>query len=137
MSERIQEYTLSITTTGAAGSATGTAVSPAFVNGAEVIRVHWDFHASTPATADASLYETAKGVTLGAIDALANSATDAIRYPRIANFQDLAGAALAFATSYEVTERYCVPAGGTITAALAQGDALPEAAVCYVMVKRY
>lgn len=137
MTARIQDYAISIPTTGSAGSATGSVASPVFVNGCEVISVWWDFSASAPATTDASLYETALGATLGAIDAKANSATDAVRFPRVSGFQDLAGADLAFATSYEITERYCIPAGGTFTAALAQCDALAAGAVCHVKVKRY
>jgi len=84
-----------------------------------------------------SLYETALGATLGAIDAKANSATAAVRYPRRAQFQDLAGADLAFATSYEITEPYRVPAQGTITAAVAGADALTACAVCTVLVRRF
>lgn len=137
MSERIQEITLSIDTTGSAGSASGSAVSPPFVGGAEVLRVHWDYHASTPATADVALYETAKGATLGAIDAKADSTTDAVRNPRLASFQTSAGADLAFASSYEVTEPYYIPHGGTLTATLAQGDELTAAAVCKVTVRRF
>lgn len=138
MSERLQEITLTVNaTTGGAGTSSGSAVSPVFVNGCEVYRVWWNFDAATPATADVALYETALGATLGAIDAVANSATDVIHYPRIAQFTDLAGAALAFATSYEVTERYMVPAGGTITATIAQGDVLAAAVVVKVLVRRW
>lgn len=134
MAERLEHVTLSITTTGSAGSATGTAVSAPFTNGAEILRTWWDYHSSTPATADVALYETALGATLGAIDAKANSTTDAVRYPRVSSFQDLAGADL---SANEVTEPYCVPAGGTITATLAQGDALTAAVVCKVLVRRF
>lgn len=130
----IEHVALAITTTGSAGSATGTAVSPVFVGGARILRVWWDYHASTPATADASLYETALGATLGAIDALANSTTDAVRYPRIDNFHGATGASL---SANEVTECYHIPAGGTLTAALVQGDALTDAAICYVLVERF
>lgn len=134
MATTIEQIALAITTTGSAGSASGTAVSPVFSGGAEILRVWWDYHASTPATADASLYETALGVTLGAIDALANSTTDAVRYPRLDNFHNAAGASL---SANEQTEPWCVPAGGTVTAALAQGDALTNAAICYVLYRRY
>lgn len=134
MAERLEHVTLTITTTGSAGSASGTAVSPPFVNGAEVVRVWWNYHASTPATADVTLHETELGATLGAIDAKSNSATDAVRYPRVSSFQDLAGADL---SANEVTERYCIAAGGTITATLAQGDALTAAAVCTILVRRF
>lgn len=130
----IEQIALAITTTGTAGSASGTAVSPVFAGGARILRVWWDYHASTPATADASLYETALGVTLGAIDALANTTTDAVRYPRISNFHDASGASL---SANEQTECYHVPAGGTLTAALAQGDALTDAAICYVLYERF
>lgn len=132
--QRIEDVALTIATTGSAGSASGSAVSPRFANGAEVLRVWWDFSASAPATTDASLYETALGATLGAIDAKANSVTDAVRYPRVSSFQDLAGADL---SANEATEPYRVPAGGTLTAALAQCDALAAAAVCHVLVRRY
>lgn len=130
----IEQVALAITTTGSAGSASGSAVSHVFAGGARVLRVWWDYHASTPATADASLYETALGATLGAIDALANSTTDAVRYPRLSNFHDTSGASL---SANEQTECYHVPAGGTLTAALAQGDALTDAATCYVLYERF
>jgi hypothetical protein len=135
MAERLEHVTLTVTTTGTAGSAAGSAVSPIFVNGAEVLRVWWDYHASAPSgTTDVSLYETALGATLGAIDAKANSATDAVRYPRLSSFQDLAGADL---SANEVTEPYRLPAGGSLTAAVAQCDALTAAAVCRVLVRRF
>lgn len=130
----IEQIALAITTTGSAGSATGTAVSPAFSGGARLLRVWWDYHASTPATADVALYETALGATLGAIDALADSTTDAVRYPRVSNFHSAAGASL---SANEVTECYFIPAGGTLTATLAQGDALTNAAICYVLYERF
>ena len=134
MAERLEHVTLTVPTTGSAGSASGTAVSPVFTNGCDVLRVWCDYHASTPATADFSLYETALGATLGAIDAKANSATDAVRYPRLTVLHDLAGAALAANLGIEP---YHVAAGGTITAALAQGDALTAAVVVKVVVKRW
>lgn len=130
----IETFALAVTTTGSAGSASGTAVSPAFPNGADVLRVYWDYHASAPATTDAALYDTTLGATLGAIDALANSVTDAVRYPRVDNFHNTSGASL---SANEATEEYHVPAGGTLTASLAQSDALTNAAICYVMVRRY
>lgn len=131
----IETFALAVTTTGTAGSATGTAVSPVFVNGCDVLRVYWDHHASAPgATHDVSLYETALGATLGAIDALANSVTDAVRYPRLDNFHTAAGASM---SANEVTEPYHIPAGGTLTAAVAGSDALTNAAICYVLVRRY
>lgn len=130
----IEQIALAITTTGSAGSASGTAVSPVFAGGARILRTWWDYHASTPATADVTLYETALGATLGLIDGKANSATDAVRYPRISDFHDTSGASL---SANEQTERYCVPAGGTLTAALAQGDALTSAVICYVLYERF
>lgn len=134
MAERLEHVTLTITTTGSAGSASGTAVSPVFTNGAEVLRTYWNYHASTPSTADAALYETDLGATLGAIDAKSNSTTDAVRYPRLSSFQDLAGADL---SANEATEPYYIPAGGTMTATLAQGDALTAAVVLKVLVRRF
>lgn len=131
----IESFALAVTTTGANGSASGTAVSPVFTNGCDVLRVYWDHHASAPAaTHDVSLYETALGATLGAIDALADSATDAVRYPRLDNFHTAAGASM---SANEVTEPYHIPAGGTITAAVAQSNALAPAATCYLLVRRY
>lgn len=130
----IEHVTLTVTATGTAGSASGTAVSPVFTGGARILRVWYDYHASTPATADVTLYDTALGATLGLIDGKANSATDAVRYPRISDFHDTSGASL---SANEQTECYHIPAGGTITCALAQGDALTGAVICYVLVERF
>lgn len=135
MSERLEQITLAVTTTGADGSATGTAVSKPFVNGAEVLRVRWDYGATAPATTDASLYETALGATVGLIDSKGNSVTDAVRYPRLEG-SDFTGSDGAAITAAEVAEPFRVPAGGTITAALAQCNALAPAATCYVLVRR-
>ncbi len=130
----IETIALAVTTTGTAASATGTAVSGVFTNGAEVLRVYWDHHASAPAaTHDVSLYITSLGATLGLIDGLANSATDAVRHPRVDNFHTGAGASM---SANEVTEPYLVGAGDTLTAAVAQSDALAPAATCYVLVRR-
>jgi hypothetical protein len=130
----IETFALAVTTTGSDAAATGTAVSPVFTNGGEVLRVYWDYHASAPNTTDATLYDTGLGATLGLIDGLANSVTDAVRYPRVDNFTNTAGASL---SANEQTEPYLIPAGSTLTAALAGSNALTNAAICYVLVRRF
>lgn len=129
----VEQIALEATTTGSAGSAAATVVSPVFTNGAEILRAWYDYHASAPNTTDVTLYETALGATLGAIDAKANSVTDAVRRPRVSSLQDLAGADL---SANEVTEPYMIPAGGTVTLTVAQSDALTNAVVCYIQYRR-
>lgn len=121
---KVTQYSGSVTTTGSAGSATGTAT----INVTKWGYLEWiylDFHASAPNTTDTTI---AHGGTPpgGNILVVSNSKTDAIYYPR-AGAVDAAGAAI---TNSAVR----IPVGGPITVSLAQCDALTDAETVYLGV---
>lgn len=119
---RIHTVAIPVTTTGTAGSATGSGVSDA-LNG-WIIDVYLDFHASTPATTDTTIAYTTLG---GNILVVTDSATDA----RIAPRQKLVDNANSAITNSN--DRFAVD--GTLTVSLAQADALTNAVVAYVRIE--
>jgi hypothetical protein len=123
MGGRIREFTLTITTTGAAGSATGSDVTTEYVEG-ELLDIYVNYHASTPATADITIKQTSRSDNILVVT---NSTTDALYSPR-QPVHTAAGAAITNAH-----DRY--PINGTITASLAQGDALTGACVITIRVQ--
>ena len=123
MSGRIREFTLTITTTGAAGSATGSDVTDESIEGF-FLEAYLNYHASTPATADVTIKQT------GATDnilVVTDNATDGLYAPR-RSIVTPAGAAI-------TNGHGLVPVAGTITASLAQGDALTGACVLTIRVQ--
>lgn len=123
---QLRTYSATITTTGSAGSATGTGtitgVRPGFLEW-----VAYDFHASAPATTDVT--------GTGASDALppslllftsTNSATDALTFPRGAPV-NTGGTAITNAHAR-------IPIAGNIAVSVAQCDALTGAVVVTVGV---
>lgn len=115
----IRTAIVTVTTTGSAGSATGSADS-------EVIQGHienvvLDFHASTPATADVTIAYKTRG---GNILVTSNSATDVTLHPR-AKCVDNANAAIT--DSYD---RFAI--NDKVNVSVAQGDALTGAVVAYI-----
>jgi hypothetical protein len=122
MGGRIREITLTVTTTGAAGSATGSAVSDYFEG--FVLEAYLNYHASTPATADVTIKQT------GASDnilVVTDSTTDALYAPRRSI---VTSAAAAITNGHGL-----IPVAGTITASLAGGDALTGAVVVTLRVQ--
>lgn len=110
----MQTCQLAITTTGSAGSATGSATSPIITG--YIYDVYIDYHASAPNTTDVTIaYGTPAG---GNILAKANSATDARYVPRQATC-DNAASALTWYEQFYIN--------GTFTIAVAQCDALTDA----------
>jgi hypothetical protein len=86
---RIAEYVVSVTTTGSAGSATGSADTPSLDG--EVIAVRLDYHASAPASTKVDIDEV--GGSARKILNKAASATDVTHFPHQA-VQDNTGAAI-------------------------------------------
>lgn len=112
--------TVKVTTTGSAGSATGTGTSQV-INGF-LLDIYFNFHASAPATTDTTVALATPA--LGNIIVLTSTATDVLHAPRKAT-SDAAGAAIT--GGYDL-----FPVNGTISVALAQADALTDAVVCTI-----
>lgn len=122
MSRGIQTVTVAVTTTGSAGSATGSATTETLFG--ELLDVYLDFHASTPATIDTTIAYATRG---GNILVVTSSATDALIAPR-QKFVDNANTA--------ITNSFgCFPLNGPITVSVAQADALTDAVVVYLRVR--
>lgn len=121
---RVTQYSGSVTTTGSAGSATGTATINVTQWG-YLEYVYLDFHASAPATTDTTI---AYGGTPpgGNIMVKSNSATDAVFYPR--------GGAVDSAAAAITNSAVRLAVGGPITVSLAQCDALTGAVTVYLGV---
>lgn len=114
-------HQVNITTTGSAGSATGTGYTDP-VNGF-LVGIRFDFHASAPATTDTTVADVTTGRTLLT---LTNTVTDVMHIPQ-KQASDNTGAAITGAYCYE-------PVSGQISIALAQCDALTNALVAYVYI---
>lgn len=118
MSEIVTEV-VSITTTGSAGSATGSGTAPG-MNGI-LLSIFLDYHASAPATTDVTIAYQNKG---GNILVASNSATDTLYFPVKQNC-DNTGAA--------VTGVYAqFPLGDGLSISVAQCDALTAAVTAYI-----
>lgn len=106
-----------VTTTGSAGSATGTATTPPLYGILGFVKR--DYNASAPATTDYTLTEA--GGAQRTLQSISNTATDAVDYPAVQ--QTANGVAIAGAyTPYILT-------GTPLTVTLAQCDALTDAIV--------
>lgn len=122
MSE-IRTAIVSVTTTGAAGSASGTADSEP-ING-RIEHIFLDFHASAPATTDVTIAYKNKG---GNILATVNTVTDAMFTPR-AKCVDNANAAITDShTRFSLAD--------SVSVTLAQSDALTAAVTAYIIYER-
>lgn len=112
-------YRVAVTTTGAAGSATGSAQTIDLPLGSWLIGVRVDYHASAPATTDVTISETdGLGQTLLT---LTDNNTDGVYYP-VTEICDDEGTAIT--GSYNM---YAVE--GPLTVAVAGCDALTDAVV--------
>lgn len=120
----IRQEIVKVTTTGSAGSATGTSRSQALHG--ELMDIYIDYHASAPgATTDVTIAFGERG---GNILVVSNSATDALFHPR-AKPVDNANAAITNAF-----DRFAL--NGTVTVSVAQSDALTDCVVVYLRYKR-
>lgn len=123
MSGRIREVTISLTTTGSAGSATATGVTTESFEGF-FLEAYVNYHGSAPATTDLTIKQT------GATDnilVLTDTNTDGVYVPRRA-IVNSAGAAI-------TNGHGLIPVAGTITASLAQCDPLTNAAVLTIRIQ--
>lgn len=119
----VQTVAVVVTTTGSAGSATGSATTEALFG--ELIDIYLDYHASAPATTDVTIAFSPRG---GNILVVADSATDALIAPR----QTLVTNANAAITgSYD---RFML--AGPLTISVAQSDALTGAVTVYLRIYR-
>lgn len=116
----IQQYRITATTTGAAGSASGSAVTDYPLSG-KLMAVHLDY-VDQPATADVTI---TAGVPSQTLLTVTNANTDGWFYPRVQTDTD-AGAAIS--GGYDMA-----PIAGYVTVAVAQGDA--GSVVCTLMLE--
>lgn len=112
--------TIRVTTTGSAGSASGSATTAALVPGF-LLDIYLDFNASAPATTDVTISYASRG---GNLLVVTNSATDALIAPR---------QKLVDNTNTAITDSHAPFAlDDRITVAVAQSDALTDAVVVYI-----
>lgn len=124
MGQSFREYSVAVTTTGSAGSATGSGTIT-FSKPGHIEYVYLDFHASAPNTTDTTIAyaSTPPG---GNILVTTNTVTDALFWPR-AKPVDNANSAITNAFTRFV-------ANGSVTVSLAQCDALTAAVTAYIGV---
>lgn len=124
----IKKTRLAVTTTGSAGSATGTAVTEVVIQG-RIVRVDINFHDSAPAgTTDFTLAQTNEDQTENIVS-LTNTVTDVTIYPTV-QLTDLAGVARTMDGTRPLVDYF--PVADTLTATVSQSDALTDAAVVEV-----
>ena len=123
----IKTYSAAVTTTGSAGSASGSTIQQCTppINGF-YLGAYYDFHASAPgATTDTTIQFHGGG---NPSFVLTNSATDGFRPSRIQAALNTDGSAIS-----GVYEMHPIDASG-FTVSLAQCDALTNAVVVYIFV---
>ena len=116
MNGALRVATVSVTTTGGAGVATGSA-STSFPIIGEIMAIYLDFHASAPATTDTTIATT--NAPVFNILVVTNSVTDAIKAPRLGAVDSSNAAITNSFVPFVVAD--------TITVSLAQCDALTGA----------
>jgi hypothetical protein len=119
----IVTYKVAVTTTGSAGSATGSGTSD-LIQG-YLLDVYFDFHGSAPATSDVTLAYATRG---GNILVASNGNTDTLFQP-LKQASDSAGAAIAGVYNPYVLD-------DKVTVSVAQSDALTNAVVAYIRALR-
>ena len=117
MSGRIRTFTITVTTTGAGGAATGSSATTEYIEG-YLEDLYINYHASAPGTTDIIVKQTDRTENLYA---KTNSATDVHVAPRMKAVDNAAAA---------ITDSHArFPINGTITVSLAESDALTGAVV--------
>lgn len=123
----IRTETLKVTTTGSAGSATGSATTPSAVRG-EILGLLLNFHASAPATTDTTLKTAAEGTGPAYnIVVVTDSATDIYLAVRKVAVDIAAAAIAASAVPVVVSDK--------LTLSLAGCDALTNAVIATVFYR--
>lgn len=115
------QYRIAVTTTGSAGSATGTGTSTSPVRGV-LNGIKIDYHASAPVTTDVTIAESTGMVRT--LLTRTSSATDGVFYPG-AQQHDTSAATV---TSYAPY----ILAGDYVTVTVAECDALTDAVVVLI-----
>lgn len=115
-------YAIPVTTTGSAGSATGSATSELILG--YLVDVYLDYHASAPSTTDVTISFATRG---GNILVVSNSATDALYHPRALPV-DNAGTSITAPTPFLLNDK--------VTVSVAGSDALTGAVTAYLRVDR-
>ena len=121
----IEKHTLTISTTGSAGSASGSGILSLPL--CELVAIHLDYHADAPATTDVTVTATGDPASVTLLTRT-SSVTDGWFYPGV-NVHDNTAAA--------VTGAYAPPVihNGALTIAVAQADALTGCVVATVLVR--
>lgn len=121
----IKKTRVAVTTEGSAGSATGTGVTEDVVKG-RVVRVDVNFHADAPAgTTDLTLTQTNEDQAENIV-VLTDTATDVTIYPTV-QLTDNGGTGRTMDGTRPLVDYF--PVSDTLTATVAQSDALTDAAV--------
>ena len=120
----IEKHELAVSTTGSAGSATGSGILAVPLS--ELVAVHFDFHASAPATLDTTLSSSGNPAAQTFLT-LTNVNTDAWYFPKLQK-HDNVGAA--------ITGDYADPVvHGNLLLDLAQADALTNCVVATIYLR--
>lgn len=123
----IKRTTLKVTTTGSAGSATGSATTDETVNG-RVVAVHLDYHASAPATTDVTLAEASDLVATNILS-VSDANSDTVVYPTV-QITDNGGTGRTYDGTRPVIDYY--PVADELTLSVAQADALTNCVVAEI-----
>lgn len=125
----LKSTTISVTATGADGSAAGNADSDAFVG--QIVGIYVNHHTNAPTTSDTTITDKRTGVTIWTLN---NSKTDVYKVPEIGAV-DNADAALLSATANGVHSRpYHVDQG--VNVAIAQGNSITNHTVVTVFYRK-
>jgi hypothetical protein len=125
----IKSVDIAVTTTGADGSATGSARTNYAIVG-RILALQHNFHASAPSTTDVTVTEQSGTTTIQTIQVETSSKTDVVRYPRTP-VQDAAEADVTYDGSNEIYEPFCV--ANPIDVAVAQANALTDCVIVTVI----
>lgn len=117
---------IAVTTTGSAGSASGSGYSAGALVG-ELLTVIYDFHASTPATADVTVKTKGSTPPSYTLAVTANTATDTIQHPRA---KPVDNANTAITNAHDP-----FPLADIVEVAVAQADALTDAVVVWLIYR--
>tara|TARA_Y100000310_G_C20076651_1_gene531881 strand:- start:157 stop:528 length:372 start_codon:yes stop_codon:yes gene_type:complete len=121
----IEKHEIKVSTTGSAGSATGSTVKALPL--CELITVYLNYHASAPGTTDVTIKSPGNPASL-TIATVSNNNTDGWYYFKVQDHNNVAAA---------VTGSYSdPPIHGNLQIDLAQADALTDALVATVYIRR-
>ena len=120
----IEKHTLKITTTGSAGSASGSAALA--VPLAELLAIHLNYHASAPVTTDVTVKSPGNPATVTHLT-VSNNKTDGWYHPKTQDM-DATGAAITGSHSHPLIHN-------NLTIDVAQADALADAVEATIYIR--